>query len=288
MAFLAIPVVGAVGAALLLWLGLSRAFSDQQLIPVGEDDDVAFVLGSRIRYRRRRGTGPPILLVHGYGLSIDDWQAVTDHLAGRDVIALDLVGYAGSDRPADLAYDVECQHRYLIGFMDALDLEKAVLVGHSIGAAIVGGVAARSPMRVLGNVLIAPAGVPGALFYRWPKSLLCRPGIVNRVGFSLASSALFRRTFPIRLVRQHLGLTGSFDAQYEHSLTEIDSPVMLIWSSGDPRCLPRYADVYRAHISGIDVRMLPDEVGHMVPVTAPAVTAGLVAEFVDRLEVRPS
>lgn len=275
-------------SALLVWFGLAFAFPNEPRIPVGEDDAVARINGSSMRYRRKRGSGPPLMLVHGGGDSLEVWQTVVDQLPGRDVIALDLIGHGGSDRPADLNYDIESQHRYLVGFMDALDLDEVVLVGHSKGGAIVGGVAMRESERVLGTVLIAPAGVPGALSYRWPKNVLCRPGVVNRFGSRVARTSRFRRAFPFRPLRQHLGLTGSFDDEYERSLSRIESPMMLIWSSGDRRCLPEYADVYRAHVDDLDVRILPDDVGHMVPEEEPSLTADLVEEFVDGLDAQPS
>lgn len=273
------------GAAVsvLAWLGVRRFFSAQLPFLVGTRHELATVYGSRVRYRRVAGIGPPIIFVHGYNLSIEDWEPVTDLLEGREVIALDLVGYAGSDRPADIEYDVACQHRYFIGFMDAVGIDQAVLVGHSIGGAVVGAVAARSPERVLGTVLIAPAGVPGCLTYRWPKSQLCRPGLVNRLGFRVSRRALFRRVFPNYLVRQHLGLTGSFDLDYVLKLDDIRSPMLLIWSSGDERCRPEYAEVYRTHVANVDVRILPGEVGHLVPVVEPVATASLIGGFVDRL-----
>jgi pimeloyl-ACP methyl ester carboxylesterase len=121
---LALMVVG--GAALLAFFGLAVAFSVQEPIPVAKHDEIAVVFGSRIRYRRTAGAGPPIVLVHGYNLSINDWEPVAGRLLGREVVALDLAGYGGSDPPADLDCDVACQHRYLIGFMDAVGIERAV------------------------------------------------------------------------------------------------------------------------------------------------------------------
>lgn len=161
-------------------------------------------------------------------------------------------------------------------------------MGLSGRCAVAGGVATRSAERVLGAVLIAPAGIPGALVYCWPKNLLCRPGFLNRLGLRLARTALFRRAFPFRLVRQHLGLLGSFDDDYTRALEYVRSPMMLIWSSGDRRCLPEYAAVYSARVANIDVRILSDEVGHMVPMVEPTITAEPVGELVDRLGLESS
>jgi pimeloyl-ACP methyl ester carboxylesterase len=278
-----LAAIGCAAIPILMSLGIRRLFSEQKPFAVRADQSVAKVFGSHIRYRRTEGAGPPILLVHGYNLSIEDWEPVTGLLDGREVIAADLVGFGGSDRPADISYNLECQQRYLVGFMDAVGIERAVLVGHSIGGAIVGQVASLAPERVAGTVFIAPAGIPGCLSYRWPKSRLCRPGIVNRLAFDVSTSSWFRSVFPHYLVRQQLGLTGSFDDDYVARLGDIRSPALLIWSTGDERCRPEFADVYRNRVPDIEVRLIPPEIGHLVPVVEPYVTAALIGEFVDRL-----
>lgn len=273
----------AIAAAIVIFVGLGLGFPRQRHKPLLDEDDVVTVFGSRIRYRRTPGKGPTILLVHGNNLSIDDWYPMADFLGGREMVALDLVGYAGSDRPPNLAYDKECQRQYLIGFMDALGIDRAVLVGHSMGGTVVGWTAARSPERVVGTVLIAPPGIPGSLIYAWPKSLLTRPGQLNRMASALSRTKPFRMVFPERLSRQGLGITGSYDDAYARALGDVASPMMLIWSSGDTRCPVRYADSYRDSVANIDVRIVSDEIGHMVPMSDPEGTAALIVEFVDGL-----
>lgn len=138
--------------------------------------------------------------------------------------------------------------------------------------------------RVLGSVLVAPAGIPGCLTYRWPKRQICQPGAMNRISFRASSSAWFHRRFPNHLVCQHLGLTGSFDDDYVSRLEDISSPMLLIWSSGDEQCLPEFAEVYRDSVADVDVQMLPDEVGHLGPVVEPGATAEIIGDFVDGLQ----
>ncbi len=280
-------VIGVLVLVLFVLLGglisLAVLFPHQKPNPILAQDDVVDVLGARIRYRRTPGEGPTILLVHGNNLAIDDWDSTAALLTGRELVALDLVGYAGSERPARLPYDKECQRQYLVAFMDAVGIDRAILVGHSMGGTVVGWTTAKSPERVLGSVLIGPPGIPGSLIYAWPKSLVTRPGVLNRLAKRVADSGVFRALFPLALARQGLGVTGSYDDAYLACLDDIEGPMMLIWSSGDHRCPIRFADVYRQHVADVDVRVLPPEVGHMVPMDAPAVTASLIAEFADRI-----
>lgn len=280
---LAVPVLVLAGYAAAL-VGLGFGFPQQPRIPVSPDDSTTEVMGARIRYRTIDGSGPPILLVHGNNLSINDWEPMMQHLQGRRIVALDLVGYAGSDRPPGLKYDIECQRQYLIEFINQLELPPPILVGHSMGGAVVAWTAAKSGDRLAAAAIIAPPGVPGSLVYRWPKSWLCQPGLANRIGFAIADTDLFRSVFPDTLTPQGLGVTGSYSQEYADALRDIKVPTLLVWSPGDTRCLISYAKVYQERIANLEFVPVLDNVGHMVPMSDPAGTAKILASFVDRLD----
>ena len=114
------------------------------------------VNGHRLRYVRA-GSGPAVVLVHGFGSSLYTWKDVIPALAvGHDVVALDLPGFGASDQPADLSF--EDLPRAVLGLMDRLGIGKAALVGNSMGGATVAIVAAEKPDRVDALVLIDAAG----------------------------------------------------------------------------------------------------------------------------------
>ncbi len=105
----------------------------------------------------RAGRGPTVVLVHGFGESLMAWRAVFDQLAGRaDVIALDLPGFGLSSKPPS-GYATDSLAADLLGALDALDVHRAVLVGHSMGGAVVAAAALRDPGRVRALVLVDPA-----------------------------------------------------------------------------------------------------------------------------------
>jgi len=107
------------------------------------------------------GQGPAVVFLHGFGASIYSWRyqlaPVLD--AGYRVIAVDLRGFGFSDRP-DSGYTNADYVRLALALMDTLGISDAVLVGHSMGAAVAGEVALTAPDRVRGLVLMAPAGCP--------------------------------------------------------------------------------------------------------------------------------
>lgn len=110
----------------------------------------------RLRYVRA-GRGTPVILVHGYGESLIAWRAVFDQLSdGADVIALDLPGFGLSDKPAS-GYQIEALAADLLAAMNSLGVRHAVLVGHSLGGAVVTAAALAAPERVAALVLVDPA-----------------------------------------------------------------------------------------------------------------------------------
>ncbi len=112
----------------------------------------------------RAGHGPPnVVLLHGYGESLTSWRSVFERLAEQaDVTALDLPGFGLSSKPAQ-GYTAEAMARAVLGALQALDIDQAVLVGHSLGGAVSAAAALVAPERVRALVLLAPAVVASPL-----------------------------------------------------------------------------------------------------------------------------
>lgn len=107
----------------------------------------------------------PVVLLHGGGAgadSVTNWHATIPALA-RDfhVIAMDLFGFGGNDKPelGDNGYSQPARNRHLEGFLDALGLPRAALVGNSMGGATALGLAMAHPERVDRLVLMGSAGL---------------------------------------------------------------------------------------------------------------------------------
>ena len=114
------------------------------------------VAGHRLRYVRA-GRGSAVVLVHGFGSSLYTWKDVIPGLASdHDVVALDLPGFGLSDQPPDLT--VESLPRAVLGLMDGLGIERAALVGNSLGGGVCAMAAGAHPDRVSALVLVDAAG----------------------------------------------------------------------------------------------------------------------------------
>jgi len=103
------------------------------------------------------GDGPPIVLVHGFPELAFSWRHQLPALAeaGYRVIAPDMRGYGGSDKPARVTdYTMQKLIGDLTGLMDALELDKALVVGHDWGALITWQMALIEPGRMAGLVAL--------------------------------------------------------------------------------------------------------------------------------------
>ncbi|NRF71239.1 alpha/beta fold hydrolase [Aquincola sp. S2] len=113
------------------------------------------------------GQGSPILMIHGSGPGVSawaNWRLSIPVLAQRArVIAPDMVGFGFSDRPAGQRYSMENWVAQAVGVLDALDVERADLVGNSFGGALALALAIRHPQRVRRLVLMGSVGVPFAI-----------------------------------------------------------------------------------------------------------------------------
>jgi pimeloyl-ACP methyl ester carboxylesterase len=111
---------------------------------------------------REHGAGEPLILLHGIGSSSASWVMFFDAFAGARLIAWDAPGYGHSDRLAGEKPSVSEYAAALEAMLDAFDIKRFRLVGHSLGALIATSFAAAHPERVAALVLADPAAGYGA------------------------------------------------------------------------------------------------------------------------------
>ena len=108
---------------------------------------------------REAGRGTPLVLLHGIGSQSGSWTGQLDDLAVRfRMLAWDAPGYGGSDALKPAAPAAADYAAVLAAFLDALEVERTVLVASSLGALMAAAFAARWPQRTARLVLLNPAG----------------------------------------------------------------------------------------------------------------------------------
>ena len=139
-------------------------------------------------YTIERGSGPTILLIHGFGTNTFTWRHVLPDLA-RDhrVIAVDLKGFGRSDKPLDEHYSARDQAELLIDLILARDLRDLTIIGHSYGGGVAlllaleadAGLKGRISKLVLLDTIAYPQSIP--VFFR-----LLESPVVSQVGVRMA------------------------------------------------------------------------------------------------------
>jgi len=239
------------------------------------------------------GAGPPLVMLHGAGDSALDWRWVLPALAvTHRVYAPDLPGTGGTARPA-ADYSSAFFERFVAGFLDALDIERAVMVGNSIGGLVALRSAFSEPSRVAALVLADSAGlgravnpvltsvnVPGlgeaaiplwrtrvgAYQRAWGRTalLFARPGGVPREWLAdqcrLALSPGFLEAH-LATLRAQVGPVGQREVLVER-LPHLEVPTLVVWGARD-RVFPKsQAQVATARLRGGSLEIIPD-CGHL-------------------------
>ncbi len=249
------------------------------------------VQGQRIAYLDV-GTGPPVILIHGFGGSIWQWE-FQQHTLSRHVrvLTLDLPGSGLSDKPAIEYLPVQMLD-FCVGFMDALEIPKATLVGNSMGAGLAIGMALTHPTRVDKLVLIdgLPSRIMNKLtspsfrqaletrapswlisFGNWLFGGIVTDSVLKEIvhDHSLLTPAVIERSTRNRrrpgIIKPILALRNalpSWETEFATRLGSITHPTMIIWGEYD-RVFPITVGEELHHaIAGSQFVRIPNA-GHM-------------------------
>jgi pimeloyl-ACP methyl ester carboxylesterase len=104
--------------------------------------------GVRLRYEDSGGTGPAVVMLHGFASSLETWDDVVPALSPSfRVVTLDLKGFGFSERPEG-DYSPGAEAKLVLGLMDRLGIAQAAVVAHSWGSSVALALALAAPERV--------------------------------------------------------------------------------------------------------------------------------------------
>ena len=254
------------------------------------------------------GAGPPVVLLHGLGCGRRMWFHQIRALRRRfRVIAYDLRGHGQSDAPVD-ATDYSAAHltRDFIGVLDALKIERATVVGFSLGGGPALALAAGKPERVSRLVLADvgagaddPVKVEG-LARRWVS--LIRQGAADALVCEMLRSELFkhyagrsarRREHMAALIRATPldGLRFSLSEivvkrkslfRVASVLQSIRAPTLVLVGEQDYMC-SKSSRLLAQTIPGASLKVIKNS-GHIAPLEQPAAFTAALVEFLGEAE----
>jgi pimeloyl-ACP methyl ester carboxylesterase len=253
------------------------------------------------------GGNPAIVMLHGFAASMHWWTPAAERLGGFRLVRIDLLGHGGSEKP-DGGYSIESQARAVARALGELDIQHAVIAGHSMGGTVATALAELDPSLIDGLVLVGAAANKDA----GELPLLARLGFVPVLGEairrvlpdSVVESNLedaFAPGFdvPDQFVRDFNRMTysswdgahdGSDDYSEERGLADrlapLPKPLRVIQGAEDEIVDPDSAQDYEK-VPGARVTLMPG-VGHSPMVEKPDQTARLIADFARRVQRGPS
>ncbi len=241
-----------------------------------------------------------ILFIHGLGSSADRWLDIPDAISMYyHTIAIDLIGFGGSDKPKDVNYTIEQFSEFILEFIEKIGLSgddrKITLVGHSLGGYIAVDFAIRNKGLIEKLVLLDSSG-----FLKGPTPLLEQ--YLNAAKYPSYDSV--RNVFEqmvaqpwkvlpiiINIFITRINSPGAkypFESAYQNSTTTQidlsrlksieDIPTLIIWGKSDNLIPIEYSEPFKQVFKNYRVELIEDA-GHAPFVEKPAIICEILHSF---------
>jgi len=266
--------------------------------------DTVKVNGMTVAYREL-GSGPPVLLLHGWPTSSFLWRNVMEPIARANrVVAPDLPGFGASDKPLDAGYDFEFFEATLDGLLEALGIDAAGLAVHDLGGPVGVHWTLNRPGRVtklallntllypdfseavmafikactepeLREQLTSPAGLEAAMRLGLGDESRLTPEVIAGVREPFGDDDSRRA-----LAAAGIGLQVEGFSEIERNLSSLKIPVRIIYGERD-RILPDVSETMarvQRDLPQAEVTALPD-CGHFLQEEAPERIGEELARF---------
>lgn len=251
---------------------------------------------------RVHGSGAPMVLIHGVGLRGEVWAPqVAAFCARRRVVVYDTLGHGRSDLPPEPT-TLDAYVSQLEGLLDALDIARAAVVGHSMGAAIAAAFAIDRPARVSALAALCPVYARSA---EGRAAALARAQTLARCGPAATIDATLARWFgddtsaegkgrkeilrgwlssahPVGYARAYAAFVSA-DEALAGRLGRLEAPALFLAAEHDPHSTPKMARRMAAEAPRGRVSVVPGA-RHMVPFVSPEAVNAPLGEFLEEHE----
>jgi pimeloyl-ACP methyl ester carboxylesterase len=302
-------VLVGVAVVVLVALVVNAYYTTRETKPARADVGRLITLPGGVSLQAREdgpAAAPPIVLLHGFDASLRWWQPSVPALArSHRVIRIDLLGHGGSAKPRG-GYSIPEQARLVDAAMGMLGVRRAVVAGHSMGAAVATALAESDPSRVAGLVVVDEPARPG----QGVLPVTARLGFYPLIGPALrrlATDSLiydgFKSAFapgfcyPRWVVQDYRRMTysayddsGRGESDYvkaesmDRRLAQVRRPVLVVFGTRDRIAVAGAWRSYRG-VPGVRIALV-DGAGHSPMFERPGPTAGAILAFARRVQGR--
>ncbi|MBO0721225.1 MAG: alpha/beta fold hydrolase [Blastocatellia bacterium] len=268
--------------AVLLALAFSAATFAQTPAPAPKQ---VTIYGQKISYLEAGSSGPQVILLHGLGGDGTNWSLTIPALAAKyHVYVPDQIGFGKSDKPI-MSYRVATLVEFLDQFYRQLGIQKATLVGNSLGGWTAVAFAIAHPQKVDKLVLVSAAGYTPKRYggEELPKEIysVLNPSTtadLKRLFTAIfydkkyTSDAFIAQAFTNKLMRGDGYTINSFidsimrgDDVIDDKVKTIRAPTLVVWGREDKLTSPAMADAFAQDISGAQ-KIIFEQCGHMAQI----------------------
>lgn len=288
--------LGAIVLSLLLSgsLALSQAQAQGETrTPPGFTSAAAKVNGTVLHYVRG-GTGPPVILIHGFPQDWSEYRAIMPRLSQRfTVVAVDLRGIGGSAAAAG-GYDAANMAADVRRLAEVLKLERAYVVGHDLGGIVTYAYLRKYPQTLRG-AMILDAPIPGIAGWDeaiggpgvWHVGFMQVPGLAEKLVpgrqadylgyfYDMGKFTAAERAYHLRSYASRAQLHAAFemyralpdDAKFNAAQT-VPNDVPLVFAAGESSpfasLVPKFAEGLRASgLSRVETATIPGAMHYVV------------------------
>lgn len=231
----------------------------------------------------------PILFVHGAGGSKEIWRAQMRKLDKKFfAIALDLPGHEESGGEARDSIDDYV--KFIVDFLNALEIEKAFICGHSMGGAIAQKFALSYPERAKAILLVATGAKLKVLpiifellrtdfekylemFRQWAFGPNANERTINE-------TIKLMRSCPVESIIRDFTACDKFDLLSE--VQNIKAPTLVIGARFDKLTPVKYSEYLAQNIPGARLEIIEDA-GHMIPAEQPILLSKIISDFINSM-----
>lgn len=238
---------------------------------------------------KNESSGTPILLLHGWGGTVESLKALQEELAkeiSNPIYNLELAGMGSSEMTKEIM-DTGDYADFVIEFLRSQNIEKVILLGHSFGGKISIHIASRNLFPLEKLILIASSGIK-------PENSLKKQAskfLIKLVPQKFKDNKLLKEFFYKGILNERdylnagllkASLSKVVEEHYDDELQKIKTSTLIIWGENDSYVPVWMGRKINQQIANSKLIVVP-EVTHNLPIKSPVLVAEIISNFIKQI-----